>query len=811
MPKVKAHYVLSRMGRNILVLISLSFSQLCSASEDSVGAEHRVTLHEKGQRIETLIQKAAAQAGLRIGFSSEIFKDCPLMDADFTGVTIEEFLNRLFAGFNFEKKISDGMIIISRRPRYDGPLYDSLRGRVLNSENEPLLGAVVQAVGSTDSVYTDRYGMFILPVNGFLTQVQIRCFGFTVQQLELSNRMRHDRDIVLQHAIGNLREVEVVPIGYGKARKDQLTENVHLVSGKDIAKQNPNNVMNAMQGLVPGLFIRRINGVSGSNILANLGGIKSITQGNEPLFIVDGMPLPSTSFVGMIGTGTPHGNYGVSPLNGILPENIASVSVLKGADATTIYGSRGANGVILISTRTSDTSKLRFSIDVSSGFVRSVGTSRFLNRQQFLEMRSEAVRNDGLPVDTTTVPELKMATDGYQDYQRMIMGRTFNTFNARVGVSSWTRSSSFLLSGTLNQQATVFPGSTRDRRQSINGFWHTQSADERLQLTASGFYSWQAESLPMEDLVGYMGLAPFKWTFFTVGGTPVWQNKGLSFANIPALTNNTYGLEIHNLLGHLQAGWKLTPYLTLETSLGFYHLGSNEKGVTTLRGQDPAWADSGKVGLINNDYRSRLAEMMVRYVRNKGWARTETVVGGSFYEEQRDSLMVGVRYLTDSLLSTGSGGSSGGLTMGKSLYDYRALFGRGKLIIVDRYILTISGRLDQSTRYGGSDQFGKFMSIGGAWEFTKESFYRGFGGLSYGKLRGNFGTTGNDQILTLNDPGLRWELNYNSEIGLDLAWGDQFQVSLVGYRSRSDNQVLKEGVGRLAMYKNLPVKLLNEG
>lgn len=833
---VLAHNALPARVRQHLTLLLLAVSvQLpCSAQND------KITIHQRQVPYKLALETAGKQSGYNFAYSDSIFFDWPGVDLNLSGVTILEFIDSFFAGMNYYASFIGKKIIISRVPP-NARLYKDLKGRVLNAENQPMPGATVAVDGGRLQMPTKDDGSFSLPVTAFETEVTISYSGYVTRQLRLSNRWSHDQDIVLQRAAVNLNEVQVE--AYGKTTQRLSTGSISTLKGEAIRIQPVTNVLDALQGQVPGLSIRRTNGVSGSTYEALLGGRHSIAQGNEPLFVVDGVPLASSSFIGTIGPGSSLGNGGgASTLNGIPPGDISSVSVLKGPAATAIYGSRAANGVILITLKEGVAGPVRCTAEISSGWEYSARVSPLLNTSQFLSLREEAVKNDGKRVNTITVPELNWDSSRYTDYQHVVLGHTGYFRDVRVGLTGGSNRNYFLVSGALHAQNTVFPGDTKDSRQSLYGYWHYRSDNHRLRLTASGLYSKQNENLPLEDLTGYQLLAPNAPAFFSAGGQ-AWSSAGLSFINIPALTNNTYRLDVYNFLGNLQSVWQLSNHLSLESSLGVFHIGSNEEGTTTIAGQDPGLQPppTGQSNYSRNDYQSNITEGLARYSSRAWVGSLEAILGGTWQGERRDSSALTISgYPNDLLLATGNGGTDFSFSKERVDYHYLALFSRAKYNIEDKYILDASARRDGSSRWGPGHQFGTFWSLGGSWIFSKEPFFQKWNSaFSFGKLRGSYGTTGNDQTDdnqfaqvynpvstaggqqgvvpgTLYNPDLHWEKSYTTELGLELGFlHDKLVFSMTGYRSLSRDQILTSSVagqaGGVGVVTNMPsVRVQNE-
>ena len=204
--------------------------------------------------------------------------------------------------------------------------------------------------------------------------------------------------------------------------------------GSEIAEQPAGNILESLEGRVPGLVIRQTNGVPGSAYGVLIRGRQSISQGTDPLVVIDGVPVASNNgYLSLIGSGSAQGSTGASNLNGIPSAAIKSIEVLKGAAATAIYGSRGSNGVLLVTLKTGATGPIKWDVDVYTGADQSVRTSALMNTQQYLAMRRQAVENDGLPVNASTVPEQYLwDSTRYTDFKKFTIGNTRQRQNARI-------------------------------------------------------------------------------------------------------------------------------------------------------------------------------------------------------------------------------------------------------------------------------------------------------------------------------------------------------------------------------------------
>jgi TonB-linked SusC/RagA family outer membrane protein len=779
------------------------------------------------------------QTGDSLLYSSGIFSDWPGIRLNLIGVSIRTCLDSCFAGTNIRYVISGKNITLSREP-FKGALYQNLRGRVINEAEGSVPGASLSIPGKDPlSLLAHDDGSFSIPMNDLETVVTISCKGYVTQSFRLSNKHYHDHDIVLRKEVGKLEEVVVQ--GYLPTRKKDLTIFVANLTSADIKNEGP-NVMGVLQWRVPGLYIQQENGVPGSASTMRSRGQHAIWAGNDPLIIVDGVNLPARNSIGVIGPGSPLGVDGASPLNGIAPEDIDTINVLNGAAATSVYGSKGANGVIQFTLKKGHSGRLEVKADLNFGKVLPGRMSPLLNTAQFLQVRREAIRNDSAWGYPSSFPELDWDTSRYTNFQRQVVGKTTGDWNGRVELTGGGANSYFLLSATAHEQSTPFMGESRDSRRYVYGNLHILSPDHRLQLSFSGAYGRQSESLPQSDLTRGMLLAPHAPPFTDPNNQPVWSYNNISFLNLPALTRNRFNLGVYNLLGHLQVKYQVAGGFSLEGSGGFYHLGASEQGMTTIAGQDPSQSAmlTGSLYLGSHRYLSGNAELLGRYSGMLGKGELNMVMGGTLQRERRDSSANDLSgFASDLQLVSGNGAPTSKFSRDRIWYYYSAFFSQGTYTFDKRYILTASARRDGSSRWSKSNQYGIFWSLGGAWKFSEEAFFKRWKALSFGKIRGSWGTAGNDQISdfqfsqvytsvtaaggqqgflpnTLYNPALQWERYVNKEAGLDLGFlGEKIVFSVVAYRSCSQTQLIRTNIagqaGEPGILATLPIQVRNDG
>ena len=804
-----------------------------------------VTLHRKKMPIVDVFREIERQTHYLVDYSPDRFTDANLLDLDFDEADVSQVLKYCLAGLPLDYKIGTRAIIISVK---NGGV--PLSGRVQNADGQPLEGASITAEGvqgkggGAEGMQVARSGfggVFYVPGRPG-TVVTISFQGYTPRLVALNNIAL--QVITMLPSASTLNDVIVQ--AYGRTTSRLATGTDYPVKAPGLQSQPAGNVLGALEGRVPGLAIQASTGGPGSNYRALIRGRQSISQGTDPLIVIDGVPVATKGgYLSTLGSGSAQGPAGASVLNGIPLTAVASVNVLEGAAATAIYGSRGANGVILITLDTGlAEKKMKWGADVYSGADWVVKVPTMLNTAQYLAMRKEAVVNDGGTVGPATVPEAyAWSSTRYTNFERLVMGNTGVRQNAKVDLSGGDSNTVYLLSGNYYRQTSVFPGSTGDDRISVFGHLHQQSVNKRLKLDFSALYSWEDNRLPIQDYTFFGSLAPNAPSFEDANHQPVWSYNNMSFLNIPAQENNGYKSSVSNQFDHIGVSFDVVPGLLVRANLGYYRIASAEHSQVLIAGQDPATNPTGRTYYAGNTGHNEMAEALAEYTHDRGPGRLEALLGVNWQGQETDySSLAASGYTSDALLAIGGGTPTFTSSENSTYYRYDAVFGRVNYVLYDRYILTLSGRRDGSSRFGASNPFGNFWGIGAAWIFSEEAPFRHRRWLSYGKLRGSLGTAGNDQIgdttfaqvytgttaargyqgqqgiypVTFANPHVGWEVNYNSELALDVGFAkNRVMLSVIAYRDWTTNQLiyttLASQAGLPGVYRNVAAEVVNEG
>src|SRR5690606_8349601 len=312
--------------------------------------------------------------------------------------------------------------------------------------------------------------------------------------------------IQMDIAIGSLDETIVM--AYGKTSQRLNTGNIAKISAEEISRAPVANPLAAMHGRVPGVTIVQSNGIPGSAFRILIRGRNSVQQGTEPLFVIDGVPFaPNNSNINNLASiASSSIGAGLSPFNSINPSDIESIEVLKDADATAIYGSRGANGVVLITTKKGNKGKAKINLNLYSGISKVTKVPRFLNTKEYLSMRRDAFQSDGIVADATNAPDLLIwDTSRYTDFAKMLIGGAASTADFQGSISGGSKNTYYSLSLGLHRETTVLPGDMSDTRSTFKASFTHKSEDRRLSLNVLTTYSYDNNNLlPSNEAIQLM-------------------------------------------------------------------------------------------------------------------------------------------------------------------------------------------------------------------------------------------------------------------------------------------------------------------
>jgi TonB-linked SusC/RagA family outer membrane protein len=822
-----------------------------------------VSFSGKNVPLQAVFASIEKQTGLSFFFNLALMKDTKPVTLDLRDATLEDALRETLKdqGLDFYrmgktifivKKQNAAVAIMSGSP---AARQVDVKGRVTNQQGESLVGASVSVKNGKKGTLTDEKGMFELKAVPLGAMLEVSYLGYEKREVEIG-----EGDMVrVEMAVANSKLDEVQVIAYGSTTERLSTGNITIVKAVDIEKQPVTNPLLALEGRVPGLFITQSSGLPGSGVTVRIQGQNSLSKGNDPLYVVDGVPYASQllpTLVNILGgsgntSPTPAGNG--NPLSFINPNDIESIEVLKDADATAIYGSRAANGAILITTKKGKAGKTKADLNLQNGWGTVTRKLDLLNTQQYLQMRNEAKRNDNAAVLPTDYDiNGSWDTTRNTDWQKTLIGGTAQYTNAQGSVSGGNATTQFLIGGGYHRETTVFPGDLADQKGNLHFSINNISANQKFRLQLSGNYQIDNSQLIKVDLTQTaIRLAPNAPAIYNADGTLNWAplSSGVStWTNPLSYLYNKYQNKTNNLLGNALLSYQLLPGLAIKSSLGYSSLQTNETGIGALLAVAPENrpATNRTASYANGSINSWIVEPQLDYKQIVGPGRLEALIGSTILQNNNNlQPLFGSGYNSDLVLMDMKSATT--ITVGTtvaSVYKYNAMFGRLNYNLQDKYVLDLTARRDGSSRFGPQNLFHNFGSVGATWIYTQEPFVqKTLPFLSFGKLKASYGTTGNDQIgdysflnlystpggisvpyeaatglapTSLSNPYLEWEETRKLQFGIDLGMlANRVLINADYYYNRSSNQLASYALpyitGFNSITRNFPGTVQNSG
>lgn len=640
----------------------------------------------------------------------------------------------------------------------------------------------------------------------------------------------------------------ILNAGYYKVSKKEQTGSIAKVSAKEIENQPISNVLAAAQGRMAGVSIVQSSGVPGSGFQVQIRGKNSLrSDGNNPLYIVDGVPIGNeVKTFGFTSAILPMSS--ISPLNSINPNDIESIEVLKDADATAIYGSRGANGVILVTTKKGKSGRLSLSLNSSYALSNVMSRLKMMNTEQYLSMRRQAFFNSGI----STYPANAYDINGtwkaarYTDWSKSLIGNTAAASNTQLQLTGGSETTSFLLSLGHNEQSTVFGNDFKYTTNSITTNIAHRSKDKKLNLAVSNMFSIQKNNVINSDITrSAFSLSPNAPALYNDDGTLNWENN--TWSNPVAAYNATYSNQNIQYLTNLNIAYDLFKNITLKLGGGVNYQAFEEWNISPNTIYNPAYVTGqssaySKASKNNQNRLSYILEPQINWKFSHENHALDILVGGTFQNENNSyGSMSGTGFESNALIHNISAAKTKTIEdQYNTQYRYVAFFGRVNYQLDKKYILNITGRRDGSSRFGPNKKFANFGAVGAAWLFSEENFLEHSSWLSFGKLRGSFGTTGSDNIgdygyldtytvsssiydgvtglvpSRLFNPDFSWEKTKKLEAAIEVGlFRNKVNINTAWYRNRSSNQLvgyqLPTMTGFSSVLANLDATVQNTG
>ncbi len=693
---------------------------------------------------------------------------------------------RMFVGLVALLLLSLPLITLAQTKTITGTVLDGRDGT-------PVSGASVIEKGTSNGVSTDADGKFSITVSLSSRIIEITAVNFGTQTYSIATA--DNLMVVLQPSASDLNEVVV--IGYGTQRRREVTGAIAKVTGEKVNTIVAPSFEAALQGKAPGVQVIQGSGLAGSGSVIRIRGIASISAGADPLYVIDGIPIIADNFL--------RGNSGgmnLNPLAALNPNDIESVEILKDAAATGIYGSRGSNGVILVTTKKGRSGKPTWNYNNKIGFSTYANKPDFLDSREWLQIRQEAWENDGntglapLPGSLTWDQALQNNTDwwseltttGFINDHSLSMTAGGKVAKTYVGVSysdnhSYIKNNSYTrMTVRSNTDFTI----TSRLKATLNLSYGTGLNKRVPAAWDGGLGEAMSTALPIYPVKNEDG------TWFTGGANPVrrmnetlWRNtdnKLLAGLNVNYEVIDNLFLNVngsYDMLTGFDDFWQSSEWMQNTTVPG-------RASRSALRGQN--WvANATATYLLNIGEDHRFNFMVGTEAQEKRFQTGISVtrdIAQPFYKETglyKDVL--------DSLVNTGLRRWNSG----ENDETFVSVFGRINYIYKDKWAFQFSARRDGSSKFGPNNKYGFFPTVSAGWTLSEENFMRDVDFVDFLKFRVSYGLTGNSNIQSalyvptvvpggnnyfgeptlyvrnIGNPDLKWEQTANFDAALEYA------------------------------------------
>jgi TonB-linked SusC/RagA family outer membrane protein len=678
----------------------------------------------------------------------------------------------------------------------------TVTGTVTGKEdNLPIVGATVQIKGTTTGATTDLNGKYSIsaPVG---STIEIRFVGMKISEIVVGAESVYNVSMEYDLAVVD----EVIVVGYGTQIKSKVTGSISKVDGSVIKNVPVSTVEQALQGKTAGVFIESVNGKSTGTTNMRIRGSSSITATNQPLFVVDGIPLTTEAlnFSGAV----------INPLTSINFNDVESIDILKDAASSAIYGSRGANGVVLITTKKGINGATKLNFTVQTGFNEASRRREFMNTDEYISYFRESAVNGDIQEDLAYGDPLGTSDYWQQHVERRLkrysgwaaqldgagnyLGSQVNTdwqdlafqkgkiFSADLSAQggneklkyftslSYNDSEGILVSNGIEKISARLNVDNKVNKYVDMGFALSLNRTKIDQVSADNAFSTPMQLValspitPPRDLDGnlyntptttyYNGLLDVEYATRDIMEYRTVANGYLSVNIVDGLKwRNELGFDLYNLKENGRYG-ELTESGTGRNGYGFFNYGQTQN-------------------LTTKSY--------LDYLKQKGDYGISAVLGGEFqYTTVDNARAEGEQFPLDDLKTLASSGLITSGTSTLTQYSFLSYFTRVNLDFKAKYLLTLSGRVDASSRFGEDNRTGFFPAASFGWVLSKENFLAGNNTLSFLKLRTSYGLTGNAGISNFGHLGLYGVGSYNSGSGLyptqipnpDLGWESTAQL-----------------------------------
>lgn len=831
------------------------------------------------------------QTGFEVAGNLSVLKKTHPVTVSVKDMPLEEFLNLLFRDQPVTYRLDGQNIFLLEKPengnqpakQFEGPPLPitDISGKLISATTgEAIVSASIQVKGERAGTSSDRFGRFTLKNIPDNTTLIISSIGFQSVEIAIeklkaltdrgsitlgkSKVLKIGTEYTFFLGISDLVLDETVVTAYGRTTKRLATGNISTVKGEDIQRQPVMTVLEALVGRVPGMVVTQTSGNGAAPVNVLIRGRNTINYAvpTDPLYVIDGVPLTflntslSTEFLtkspGAVQAGLT-GTDGENPLLSLNPNDIDRIDVLKDADATAIYGSRGANGVILITTKRAKGGPPRFEIGVANGIKFNRRYPTLLNTQEYLAMRREALQNDGIAADIYSAPDLVLwDTTKYTDWQREMIG-VGNMLSVNLGLGGGTAQTSYSLSAGYGTQKELLNNGGKNNRVSLRTSVNHSGLNQKFKLSFGN-------AIATTDVKAY-GLGELTRIPPPPNAPDIYTEKGdfnfvpyrgrtVSIFPFSALKSPSES-KTFSLSSYLNISYQLMKGLVISANGGFNFFNNQNRAINPSAARDTIYTTFPGAYYGRSTQSDFSVEPQLAYSTVVGRGNVSFQVVGTFNSKTARAETIEARgFSNDALMKSYNNATTKTITEGYKQYRYVSAAAILRYVWDNKYIINLNAKRDGSSRFGPGKQFGNFASAGAAWIFSDEQWMKRLlpTWVSMIKFRGSVGTTGSDNardyeylsrwgtatadlsrnqlfkyngmdayhVLNPLNQEFQWESTWKSEAAVSLAFFDnRYILNIATYRNVASNQLTNIPTawytGFDGTITNLAAKIANTG
>ncbi|CCH53374.1 TonB-dependent receptor plug [Fibrisoma limi BUZ 3] len=686
---------------------------------------------------------------VRFGYDSRLLDGKPLV-TPVTAADVPAALETLLTplGLTYEQ-VSSRLFILREKPVPEAPgsvVQDRrVSGVVTSTDNDqPLPGVSVTIKGTNRGTTTDAEGRYTLSVPEGNVTLVFSFVGYTPQEVTVGNQSTISPTLAPDNRALN----EVVVVGYGTAQQRDLTSAITSLKAKDLQNQPVTSPDALLQGKAAGVQVVQNSGTPAGEIFIRIRGTASLLGETRPLYVVDGVPLNNFG-----GTVLDAGGQRQSALADLNPNDIESIDILKDAAAAAIYGARGSNGVVLITTKRGKAGKPRFSFDAYTGVQSVTKRLDLLNGDQFVELLRESLTNRGRNPLTESPFNQVQPTGINTDWQDEIF-RTAPISNYNLSIAGGNeRTSSFVSLGYFRQKGTIIGQDYKRYNLRVNLDYQ---ATDKLKLGTSTLLSNALQDRVANDFSG-----------FSILGNALTRNPNLPVRNPdgtypldPLLNENPVMLandilfqsNQKRVISNLYAEYQILKNLTFRSTFGVDFLDDRQERFVpsyVIARQNRAEALA-----VDSDQFTWLSDNTLTYRQQFGAHTISVLAGFGVQKSQANFLQAGGQTAGSNIIKTIAIADPYIPQHSISEWALLSYFGRASYNYKDKYLADASFRVDGSSRFGANKRYGIFPALSAGWRISEEPFLKTNTFISDLKLRAGYGVTGNQEGLGGNYPAL---------------------------------------------------------